>query len=284
MIIPTRNRPRQIARCLEALRRQDYPRARFEVIPVTDGYEERTVAAAAPFRETIDLTVAASDGVGISSARNAGSRRARGEILAFTDDDCAPAPDWIDRLVQRLDGTQGLVVGGGLANGDPTNPYMSATQLVADVLYEHFNSAEEANFFGSLNFAIRKDDYDELGGFEDRLTYAAEDSEFFDRARLHGLTLVYAPEALIYHAHDLDAASFVRQHFNYGRGAIEYRELRPDKQLPKRNYVRSYHWTFLRHLLRAGRRRPYVAALVLVQLVAYPAGIAYEDLRRRALW
>src|SRR3712207_1403127 len=90
VIVPTYERPAQLAACLGALARLDCPAASFEVIVVDDG------SAAAPgrrldeFRDLLDVRLLTQANAGPAAARNRGASEARGSFLAFTDDDCAP--------------------------------------------------------------------------------------------------------------------------------------------------------------------------------------------------
>src|SRR5688572_17617375 len=102
IIIPTRNRSGHLAACLKSLARLDYPCDRFEVIVVDDGSETPVDGVVAAIRERIDVSLATQAHAGPATARNRGAAGAKGEFLAFTDDDCAPASDWLQRLAARF--------------------------------------------------------------------------------------------------------------------------------------------------------------------------------------
>src|SRR6266542_2885494 len=85
---------------------------------------------------------------------SAGATRARGKYLAFTDDDCLPAPDWLQALTVRFDRPPDHLVGGRIINALPENPYSTAAQLLIDYMYARDNSdRHHANFFASNNLA-----------------------------------------------------------------------------------------------------------------------------------
>src|SRR2546421_5277291 len=94
IVVPTRRRPLLLAECLESIATSDYPVDRLEVIVVDDGggSVEGAVESVAGRLETAVLRC---PGIGPAAARNAGAARARGEILAFTDDDCRVNPHWL---------------------------------------------------------------------------------------------------------------------------------------------------------------------------------------------
>jgi len=100
VIVPTYNRPRQLARCLEAL-----SAARdetFEVIVIDDGSPEPMEAITHAFADRLDITCLRQKNTGPAGARNAGARVARAPILAFTDDDCRPEPDWLNKITEAV--------------------------------------------------------------------------------------------------------------------------------------------------------------------------------------
>src|SRR5687767_5128657 len=102
IIIPTYARPKQLAVCLEAIARLNYPRDRFEVIVVDDGSESPPEHVVKSFSERLSLTLLAQPNSGPASARNTGAWEAKGEFLAFVDDDCAPDAGWLRGLEAHL--------------------------------------------------------------------------------------------------------------------------------------------------------------------------------------
>jgi len=100
IVVPTYRRPHLLDRCLTALCAQDLGADAYEIIVADDGNDARTrqlVAARAHAtgdRPTIRY-VAVTERHGPAAARNAGAWAARAEVIAFTDDDCVPEPDWL---------------------------------------------------------------------------------------------------------------------------------------------------------------------------------------------
>src|SRR5262245_19683629 len=103
VVIPTYNRPSQLTQCLEGLSALTYPHTGFEVIIVDDGSPTDLTTVIARFRDRLDLTLLRQPRGGPGAARNAGAAVARGGILAFLDDDCCPAKDWLLRLAAYFD-------------------------------------------------------------------------------------------------------------------------------------------------------------------------------------
>ena len=221
VVIPTHNRPAQLASCLAALAAVDYPRERFEVVVADDGSATCLEAVVAPFDRQLELTLIRQRRAGPAGARNNGARHARGELLAFTDDDCAPAPGWLRAFAAQWSHTPENAMGGHTTNALAANPYSSASQRLLHYLYDYYNAdPERARFFAANNFAIPARGFREIGGFDERLTRAAaEDRELCDRWLALGKQMTYVEKARVQHSHRMGLRGFCRQHFNYGRGA-----------------------------------------------------------------
>src|SRR5436309_2951814 len=129
IIIPTEARPKQLAACLESICCLEYPDDRFEVLVVDDGSATPPETVVASFRDKIDVTLLTQPHAGPAAARNAGAQRARGTFLAFTDDDCMPKVDWLERFAARLVKTPDHLIGGRTLNALPDNPYSTASQI-----------------------------------------------------------------------------------------------------------------------------------------------------------
>ena len=231
IIVPTYNRPKSLARCLQALAQLKYPREQFEVIVVDDGSSNRSEALIDNYRDHYCIRLINQENQGPAVARNNGAREANGRFLAFTDDDCAPASSWLEQFALQLMADPEAMVGGYTINGLPRNPFSITSQLLIDYLYTYYNQTESrARFFTSNNFAISTALFWQVGGFDESMPLAAgEDREICDRWLDLGFRMIYLPRAVIYHAHELQLVSFWRQHFNYGRGAWQYRMLRYER-------------------------------------------------------
>jgi len=224
VVITTYNRPRQLRSCLAALGRSAYPSEAFEVIVLDDGGHDPLNGLVAEFRSMPRVTLVAQRNGGPASGRNCGARVARHEFLAFTDDDCEPAPGWLPALARRLQSAPDALVGGRTVNGLPENPYSCASQLIVNMAYAFYNAdPAAARFFAANNLALSTRLFLEFGGFDERFR-VSEDRDFCDRWRHHVHSLAYEPEALVVHRHPLTLASFWRQQFRYGRGAARFHE------------------------------------------------------------
>ena len=286
IVIPTYNRPQSLATCLASLEKLDYPRDRFEVIVVDDGSKISLDDAIAPFYESLNLTLITQANAGPATARNTGAKVAKGTVLAFTDDDCQPAANWLRILELYFSGDCQsseitYAVGGKIYNSLCENYYSTASQAIIDYLYQYYNAEpRDAVFFTTNNLAVFAADFHAIGGFDETFSIASEDREFCARWRTKGYKLIYVPEVVVYHAHELTLTSFWRQQFNYGRGAFHFYQRRAERGLQQ---SQSQPWTFYLSLLYYPFRRYslpkslVVALLFFVSQVAVVAGLLTEE-------
>jgi GT2 family glycosyltransferase len=289
VVIPTHNRPDQLRACLAALAASHYAAEGFEVVVVDDG-------GSAPLEPIIDgaeaslrVRLVRQDRAGPAAARNRGAGLARGELLVFTDDDCLPEPDWLSAMARHAQARPGHLIGGMTVNALQDNAYSAASQHLVSYLYAY--SSRQASspgwrpFFTSNNIAVPVAGFEEVGGFDAEFPLAAgEDRDFCDRWAAHGLPMAFAPDARIRHAHRLGAASFWRQHWNYGRGAYHFHRARARRgSTPMRPQPVSFYLNLLRYPFSETRRPRAVleAALLGTSQLANALGYYREMLNRR---
>lgn len=281
IVIPTYNRPSQLDACLGAISRMELNGDTLEVIVVDDGSERPLDSIIEPFNDRLDIRLIRQDNRGPAAARNLGASATRGEILAFTDDDCLPSTDWLTSLSLHLASRTDRVVGGRTINSLTANCCSIASQDLISFLYTYYNCERtNAKFLTSNNIAVARSTFENFGGFDPEFPgAAAEDRDFCDRWRSSGLRLAYAPDAIVYHQHHLNTLSFFRQHFGYGRGARRFHRARASRQ-QERMKIEPYDFYFglLTYPLtrRHGWRAPFVAALIAFSQVANAAGFFWE--------
>lgn len=287
VVIPTYARPCQrLDACLESLTRLNFPSDGYEVIVVDDGSEQAPEEAITRFKDRIALTLLTQKHAGPAVARNTGAERAKGEYLAFTDDDCCCDPDWLNALERRFAETPGWILGGQTLNALPSNLYSVASQMLITYLYTYYNTVpEKARFFTTNNLAVRSEDFHDVGGFD--TTYiraAAEEREFCDRWLHHGRSMAFVPEAVIHHFHKLSFTSYSQQHFNYGRGAYQFRKARACRDVsPIRVEPLSFYSNMLCHPFaeKKGIGAVPIMFLLVVSQVANAAGFFWERAKTR---
>lgn len=226
VVIPTFGRPEKLAETLAALDQQDCES--FEVVVVDDGSSKPVTREMLPDTQRFTLRILRQQNQGPAAARNLGAKEANGEILLFTDDDCLPCSGWVSALSQEIKSHREALVGSLTFNGLPSNSWSSASQLIIDLVYDHFNrDPTNAYFLASNNLACRRDLFLEIGGFDTDFPKAgAEDRDFCDRWRMTKRPIRLIREQLVEHRHAQTLGRFVDLHHRYGRGAYLYQAKR----------------------------------------------------------
>lgn len=282
IIVPTYNRPKQLVICLQSLTRLDYPRDQFEVIVIDDGSDTSLQPVVDCFSNHLDITLLNQIHTGPATARNAGAERAKGEFLAFTDDDCTPAPDWLQKLAENFNEIPVRAIGGRILNALSKNIYSTTSQIIVDVAYVHYNAnPNPTRFFASNNLTVPAGPFHAIGGF-DTTFKTAEDREFCDRWQRNDLQITYVSEALVYHSNILNFRSFWRQHFNYGRGAYRYHQKRTQYGAGRfRPDLKFYRRLFFKPLMQErGARLLWVTMLLTLSQIANTLGFLREWLNQ----
>ncbi len=286
IVIPTYGRPKLLAACLQSLTRLDYPQDCFEVIVVDDGSEVLQHDIVYPFHSHLNLVFLERPHAGPASARNYGAAEAKGRYLAFIDDDCTPAHNWLQALSTRFSDSPDCAIVGRTLNALEKNPYSSASQMLVDYFYRCFNSdPSNAQFLTSNNLAFPSRRFHSIGGFDTSFRLAgAEDRDICDRWLHHGYKIIYVPEALVYHANALTCFSFWKQHFNYGRGAFSFHRRRAQR---RRGVIGAESPGFYFNLLFDNSSGAKCGSAVLLALlravsqIANTAGFCWEAVQKR---
>ncbi len=274
MVVPTRDRPDALARCLRALEAQ--VRAPELVVVVDDGSQAADDVAAVVATASRARLVRA-EGDGPAAARNRGAAAAEGcDLIAFTDDDCVPSAGWLAALVSVADAGAEAVAG-------PTHcaPGASAADRAAQTITNHLLDESRGaggttvDFAPTCNLAVRAAVHAAVSFDEDFPLAAGEDRDWCARLVASGRTIGYAPGALVEHQPDLTVRRFWSQQRRYGRGAQRYRAAGgPERRRPPIAF-------YGRLLARGVRQGPAVGALVAAAQVATAAGVVEEMLSER---
>jgi GT2 family glycosyltransferase len=194
VIIPTCDRPESLARCLEQLG------SAAEIIVSDDSRTEATRRLISSHFPQVKWFEGPRRGP--AANRNHGARRAIGDWLAFVDDDCIPERTWLAGIARAIPAAD-VVEGRTVCRGRTNHPLEEIVENLT------------GNLFWSCNLAIRRDLFEQLGGFdEDFLEAGGEDLEFAWRIRKMKLIARYAPEAVVYHpARRLPVSKWVNRAF-----------------------------------------------------------------------
>lgn len=281
VIVPTYGRPESVLQCVVALSRSEYPAGRLDIIIVDDGSPEPVALDRITDQMgDVPVRVIRQANTGPAGARNWGAREATGEVLAFTDDDCRPSPDWLVHLVRALEDDKTALVGGTTHNALKRDLCAEASQTLIDYLYSSFATARELRpFFTSNNICAYRQAFWAVGGFDESFPRAAaEDRDLSERWQAIG-RLVHVPEALVWHYHDLGLLDFLRQHHTYGRGAEHLARVRRSRgSAPLALEPIGFYLRMLRHPFRAHgmMRGTAVATLLFLSQAAAFSGVVAE--------
>jgi len=285
VIIPTLDRPFELRRCIAAVAAVHFPRDKFEVIVVNDGGRPPAIDDLIALAGDVQFRLLDERNGGPAMARNAAAVVARGDFLAFIDDDCVPPPDWLTRLASAVGQEPDALVGGHTLNGLPENIFSEASQALVDYVYQYYNdpAAGLTPFFASNNMTVEAGVFRQMGGFDETFR-TAEDREFCTRWHMSGGRFYYAPDVLMYHAHRLNLQSHNKQHFAYGRGALPYwKKFSARRALGIRVEPLTFYVGMLRSPFAQGKRHPaLLSVLILLSQVSNAAGFAAEGLLRLA--
>ena len=216
VVMPVRNEARRIAKALEAVLAQTL--APIEIIVVDGHSTDGTVEIAKRYGTRVffedDRTRAGACQVGVLAAT--------GEFVAFTDADCLPEPEWLERLVAGFeDGVVG--VGGRIVNQGETF-WQHTVDAALDTFVGSANSVQGRPFperrhvtsISGCNSMYRRSDLLAVGGFRRELV-TTEDTELNRRLLSRG-TLLYVPDAVVQHRHERGLKDFAKRMLQYGYG------------------------------------------------------------------
>jgi len=279
VIIPTLKRPsRRLQNCLEALAGQSF--RSFEIIVVDDGSDFPPGEIVGNFADRLDVQLVLNNRLGPASARNLGAKMAKGKMLAFTDDDCEPAPDWLQKMADSIVITKesNIALGGRTVNVMNNNLFSIASQCLISYLYSYFQN-RPGRFFTTNNIVLPVKLFGEIGGFDYRIPFAAEDRDLFDRWQYMGYGMQYIQEAVVYHKHSFTLFSYLKQHMAYGQGAFFYHRLRSGrKHLPINIDQKKFYLGMMRFPFSHFRniKATLIVLLLVISQVAYAIGYFFE--------
>ncbi|MBU0703946.1 MAG: glycosyltransferase [Chloroflexi bacterium] len=212
IIVPAYNAEDILENCLIALEAQTLPGEQYEIIVVDDGSSDGSADVARRY----DVRLIQQPNAGPAAARNRGAQAARGELLLFTDADCAPAPDWVRRMLAPFRNPE--VAGAkGVYRTRQQAVVARFVQLEYESKYARMTHQDHIDFVDTYSAAYRRDIFLANGGFDDRFpTASVEDQEFSFRLARKGYRLVFAPQAVVYHRHDATPGEYWRRKFGIG--------------------------------------------------------------------
>ncbi|MBU0952214.1 MAG: glycosyltransferase [Elusimicrobia bacterium] len=194
IIIPTYNRRELLVSCIDSINRQNYSKEDFELIIVDDGSTVNINEFIKEYTEKMPFSTSIINinRSGPAFARNTGVEKARGTIIAFTEDDIILDPNWLKT-------GSGCFINDEISAVEGITKYIDSNKPVRR-LEKHYQLA-----FLPCNLMFRKSIFNELGGYdisfydENMNIYFREDIELGFRLLESGYKAVVSPEMLAYH-------------------------------------------------------------------------------------
>jgi len=230
VVVCTRNRVRQLETCLHsiscAIKHQD---KEIEVVIVDNGSNDNTRQVAHSWVSTrsFPAQVVCEDRPGLAVARNTAVRKAKGDLIVFTDDDCTLAPAYFQKMGLHFAADSSPVIRGGrvelgnLMDLDFTTKHSLEISRLEDV-------ACVAGFILGCNMIFPRKIFASIGYFDERfgaggLFRSGEETDLICRAYLAGIPIEYVPDMVVQHHHGRQNPHEIRKlHFDYciGKGAL----------------------------------------------------------------
>ncbi len=235
VIVCTYNGEDRMGPCLQSLIQIED--SNYEVIVINDGSLDSSAAKSESFTSAfvergIPFRVISQANEGLSHARNTGAQHAKGELLAYTDDDARPDREWLTWLRAGFaDSTVGMCGGYGIpptqtvgeAHEVANLPGQACPVLLSSTVAEHLPGC---------NMAVRKSVWQEIVGFSDRYRVAGDDVDFCWRVMAAGYTLLFTPNAYVWHESRPTYLAYLKQQWGYGKAEALLATDHPDRVKP----------------------------------------------------
>jgi len=233
IVIPTTGNVKFIRGLVDSVIKLDYPKDKFELIFIGDKptkliekHSERAVKAG--INMVVEYTPVAA-----GQKRNIGAKKAKGDLIAFTDDDTILREDWIKNSIKHLVENKGYVgVGGPNYTPKEELPFAKAVGRIfgSKFLFSFrytigYSKAKEIAHNPTCNYIIKKDIVNEIK-FHETL-WPGEDSEFDIRVLKAGYKILYAPDVVVWHHRRPRPTAFLKQMFNYGKTRAQVTKMHP---------------------------------------------------------
>lgn len=233
IVIPTTGNVKFIRGLVESAIKLDYPKDKFELILIGDKTttlieKHSEIAVKAGINTIVEYYPVAA-----GQKRNIGAEKAKGSLIAFTDDDTILRKDWIKNSIKHLIENEDYVgVGGPNYTPKEELPFAKAVGRIfgSKFLFSFrytigHSKAKEIAHNPTCNYIIKKNIVNEIK-FHETL-WPGEDVEFDIRVRKAGYKILYAPDVVVWHHRRPRPTAFLKQMFNYGKTRAQVTKMHP---------------------------------------------------------
>lgn len=243
VIIPTFNRAASLKKTLSALAVQSFDGGSYEVLVVDDGSDDDTAELVREIQQgyPAPLSYFYQQNRKQGAARNLGAANARGDTLVFLGDDIVPLPSFLSthvnsrRRYEESAAEASKLVLIGYTTWPPEYERTRFLEYIGEEGWQFgFSLIEdpanlEFNYFYSSNVSIKREFFLNSGGFDEQFKeYGWEDIELSLRLKRQGMELVYCPEAVAYHYHEICISSFSERQRKVGHSAWRFYDRHPE--------------------------------------------------------
>ena len=274
IVVPFHNEEKHIEECIQTLLSLDYPKDRYEILMVDNNSTDRSVEIVKSYPEVHLLH---EKNQGDFAARNLGVASSRGEIIAFTDSDTAPCPDWLNQAMDAMSNPETVLVVGNLQFSSAS----VAMNLLRDYEAEKnrfiFSSHDPEIYYGyTCNMIVRRSVFDQLGLFPE--VYRNSDVVLVRRAvdAFSCDSVSYGEKVSVRRLEVASVRDYVTKQHVYGRDLNRYSSIANARPLSAGERFHVY-----RSALRHYRYSPFIAVYLFALLVL--GVIGYESGRLRGI-
>lgn len=255
VIIATYKRSDKINACLQSILANSF--SSFKIIVVDQSKDEKTKNQIKPLN-TKKIDYFKLHKIGKSRALNLGIKKAQGDILVFTDDDCLVNKDWLNKIYQSFNENEGIT--GVLGQTLPYRKELHKNEICPAIFLNNKKkiiskpSLHSKNIGFGNNMAFKKEVFIKIGGFKEWLGVgsiglAGLDAEITLRTLIKHYKIMYNPKIKIYHNRWLTKNEFYKQCLSYTCGEVacysyfSFQGKRFAKKIVINNFKKSY-WKF----------------------------------------
>lgn len=238
VIVCVYNGEKTLIPCIESLAKQTYSHDAFEIVIVNDGSKDSSAEICREFLQRYsgqnpNLTYIYQDNAGLSMARNAGIHFAKGQIIAFIDQDAVAESNWLKNLIAVFGSDDSVGAVGG--NVEVLNSQNRFAGFIHRVHYDQslYQTKGHLPVIGT-NMAYRRHLFSEVGGFFEVFTYRGDESAFMVKVYDHyGIAMAY--DAVVYHEHPETMRQWLKERIQNGKFTWWVHEIKRlhDNTIPK---------------------------------------------------
>lgn len=223
VVVCSYNGSATIRECITEILKLDYPD--FEVVVVNDGSKDNLTEIVKEF----PVRLISTPNRGLSQARNTGMLNARGEIIAYIDDDAYPDRHWLKYLAYAYRNTEHGCIGGPNIAPDNDGPWATAVANAPGGPVHVLVSDEIAEHVPGCNMSFRREALMKIGGFDPVYTNAGDDVDVCWRIQDAGYTIGFHPSAVVWHHRRNSLKAYWKQQKGYGKAEALLEAKWPEK-------------------------------------------------------